>query len=215
MTQGLAIYGGFEGTEVMLDQRDWNTNITILSGDINGDDIADDFDNFRTDNVAHVLWLSGGDNILDGIVITGGQASLDIAPTTTVANLTIENYAPYSGGGCYITSNSEIRNCTFRQCNGRYGAALEADSVAVFVLEDCIFENNNSIEGTAGIGWMDNPIIRNCHFENNDAQFRGSGLSLKFTNGLVEDCTFQNNVCLLYTSPSPRDATLSRMPSSA
>ena len=24
-----------------------------------------------------------------------------------------------------------------------------------------------------------------------------------------------NNVCLLYTSPSPRDATLSRMPSSA
>ena len=26
---------------------------------------------------------------------------------------------------------------------------------------------------------------------------------------------FQRNVCLLYTSPSPRDATLSRMPSSA
>ena len=25
----------------------------------------------------------------------------------------------------------------------------------------------------------------------------------------------QNNACLLYTSPSPRDATLSRMPSSA
>ena len=27
--------------------------------------------------------------------------------------------------------------------------------------------------------------------------------------------TFQPNTCLLYTSPSPRDATLSRMPSSA
>ena len=26
---------------------------------------------------------------------------------------------------------------------------------------------------------------------------------------------FQSNHCLLYTSPSPRDATLSRMPSSA
>ena len=25
----------------------------------------------------------------------------------------------------------------------------------------------------------------------------------------------QNKICLLYTSPSPRDATLSRMPSSA
>ena len=27
--------------------------------------------------------------------------------------------------------------------------------------------------------------------------------------------TFENAACLLYTSPSPRDATLSRMPSSA
>ena len=27
--------------------------------------------------------------------------------------------------------------------------------------------------------------------------------------------TFSNQPCLLYTSPSPRDATLSRMPSSA
>ena len=33
---------------------------------------------------------------------------------------------------------------------------------------------------------------------------------------LVEDAFFRDaNPCLLYTSPSPRDATLSRMPSSA
>ena len=34
----------------------------------------------------------------------------------------------------------------------------------------------------------------------------------------TESCTFdpeRNLICLLYTSPSPRDATLSRMPSSA
>ena len=30
-----------------------------------------------------------------------------------------------------------------------------------------------------------------------------------------EDVTRVNTTCLLYTSPSPRDATLSRMPSSA
>ena len=28
-------------------------------------------------------------------------------------------------------------------------------------------------------------------------------------------CIYSNDTCLLYTSPSPRDATLSRMPSSA
>ena len=32
------------------------------------------------------------------------------------------------------------------------------------------------------------------------------------TDGCFQTCT---NTCLLYTSPSPRDATLSRMPSSA
>ena len=39
----------------------------------------------------------------------------------------------------------------------------------------------------------------------------GSGAILK---GIKQQFT-QGNICLLYTSPSPRDATLSRMPSSA
>ena len=33
-------------------------------------------------------------------------------------------------------------------------------------------------------------------------------------NDIIEG-EIQNSICLLYTSPSPRDATLSRMPSSA
>ena len=33
--------------------------------------------------------------------------------------------------------------------------------------------------------------------------------------GLVKKIKADNTPCLLYTSPSPRDATLSRMPSSA
>ena len=35
------------------------------------------------------------------------------------------------------------------------------------------------------------------------------------SNGVLESSKYQVTVCLLYTSPSPRDATLSRMPSSA
>ena len=40
---------------------------------------------------------------------------------------------------------------------------------------------------------------------------QGSGLGLSISKSLVK----LNGGCLLYTSPSPRDATLSRMPSSA
>ena len=46
----------------------------------------------------------------------------------------------------------------------------------------------------------------------------GSGFSIAFTDLNNGNVTFDENNpngCLLYTSPSPRDATLSRMPSSA
>ena len=38
-------------------------------------------------------------------------------------------------------------------------------------------------------------------------------LYLKVEDGVIKDASFQG--CLLYTSPSPRDGLLSRMPSSA
>ena len=38
--------------------------------------------------------------------------------------------------------------------------------------------------------------------------------TIQLSNGCV-CCTMGADLCLLYTSPSPRDATLSRMPSSA
>uniref|UniRef100_UPI0038920744 choice-of-anchor Q domain-containing protein n=1 Tax=Winogradskyella sp. 4-2091 TaxID=3381659 RepID=UPI0038920744 len=38
LTNNQKIYGGFDGTEVSLSQRDAAVNLTILSGDINGND---------------------------------------------------------------------------------------------------------------------------------------------------------------------------------
>ena len=48
-----------------------------------------------------------------------------------------------------------------------------------------------------------------CVFVNDDITIYWNG-SATYNIYVGED-----NVCLLYTSPSPRDATLSRMPSSA
>lgn len=32
LQDGFAVYGGFDGTETELSQRDWENNVTILSG---------------------------------------------------------------------------------------------------------------------------------------------------------------------------------------
>ena len=64
MENGVAIYGGFVGTETSRDQRnpDPATNGTVLSGD---------------DKDYHVVTASGTDStaILDGFTITGGNAN--------------------------------------------------------------------------------------------------------------------------------------------
>ena len=44
--------------------------------------------------------------------------------------------------------------------------------------------------------------------------FKNKRISIGSQNCYQKD-QFSSNTCLLYTSPSPRDATLSRMPSSA
>ena len=48
-----------------------------------------------------------------------------------------------------------------------------------------------------------------------DIQIEGSGVTVKGPRGQLSDSFNSDIACLLYTSPSPRDGLLSRMPSSA
>ena len=69
LKDGVAVYGGFVGTETQLGQRDWVHHVTTLSGDIGTpDDISD--------NSYHVVTGRGdASTILDGFTITAGNAN--------------------------------------------------------------------------------------------------------------------------------------------
>ena len=84
------------------------------------------------------------------------------------------------------------------------------------------FINNSAISQTGGMHVLyttvrveDNASLT---FTNNTCVVKNGALALLSSNLYLRNntsITFTNNSCLLYTSPSPRDATLSRMPSSA
>jgi hypothetical protein len=67
---GVSIYGGFAGTETALAQRDFVANVTILSGDLAGNDGSSVF----TDNSIHVLngVSAPASAVIDGFTVTGG-----------------------------------------------------------------------------------------------------------------------------------------------
>lgn len=75
LKSGVRLLGGFTGTETSSYQRDPNTNETILSGDLKGDD-GPGFAK-SDENSYHVITATRAesDMVLDGVIITGGNAN--------------------------------------------------------------------------------------------------------------------------------------------
>ncbi|MDM8528872.1 DUF1565 domain-containing protein [Anaerolineales bacterium HSG24] len=69
LVSGVAVYGGFNGTETALAQRDYTNNVTILSGNIGTTGT-------KTDNSYHVL-VGADSATIDGFTVTGGYADAD------------------------------------------------------------------------------------------------------------------------------------------
>ena len=117
---GAALYGGFEGTETLLSERDPSAHPTILSGDIDQNDTTTG----NAYNAYHVLRTASAfdtaTTILDGFTITSGNANGDTASipysdrgggllcnqestSTTLTNCSFQgNSASHDGGGIYI-----------------------------------------------------------------------------------------------------------------
>ena len=83
LQNGLALYGGFDGSETLFSQRSYTTNVTILSGDISQNDttsagiVTDASLQNGNDNTRHVVYASNSDStaILDGFTVTAGRAT--------------------------------------------------------------------------------------------------------------------------------------------
>ncbi|MEW6285758.1 MAG: choice-of-anchor Q domain-containing protein, partial [Chloroflexota bacterium] len=216
---GVAVYGGFLGTETARDQRNPNPANTILSGEI-GDQ------NLLTDNSFHVVTIdnAGAATRLDGFTITRGYVAdadgnpygggIYITNSSPVLNNLIitENRAGNTvgsgGGGVYIDDTDglplitpTISNVTFlNNYSGRGGGLFSQRSSPV--LTNVVFQGNQALAtGGGGANFQTlnatdpaiNPVLTNVSFINNTAT-GGGGMFLGNSTGSLTNVTFSGNV---------------------
>jgi len=183
MKNGVAIYGGFSGTETNLADRNWVSNVTILSGDLLGNDGAN-FTNYA-DNSFHVIFNNNnGLNstaILDGFTISGGNAN------------------EYGGGMYNISSSPSITNCTFTSnYASRFGGGMY-NSYSSPSLSNCNLNSNKAYYYGGGIyNYNSNPGITNCTFNQNSTSYDGGGMYNSYSSPNLTNCIFSTNTVSQY-----------------
>ncbi len=160
ISPNISLYGGFNGTETSLDERNIAVNETILSGDLNQDDPS------TSDNTWHVVTCDHATKgtTIDGFTITAGNAS---------------GSDPHNkGAGIYsLNSQANIRNCTIKNNTATDGSGMYNDGSSLLIV-NCIFLNNSATQNGGGMYNINgaNPSLYNCTFSNNTASTRGNGI---------------------------------------
>jgi len=205
------IFGGFSGNEINLSQRNWNTNITILSGDIG-------VPNNNTDN-CHCVVISAGEvgtARLDGFKITKGYndgrwgttvngvfvsngGGISIARSSLLLiNLLIDsNWSETYGGGILIRgdniSSPILTNIIITQnyaLNGGGIACFEAFPVLTNVL---VVKNRAAVGGGIGM-WFSSPVLTNVTISGNTATSTGAGFFSMSASNLIRNSIIWGNI---------------------
>ena len=209
ITNSNNIYGGFNGTETALSQRNYRTNVTVLSGDLLGNDMsAVDFGTTdKDDNSIHIINIASNNVILDGITITNGYASDLSASFGAVGAAIIKSFSMTE----LTIKNSILKNNISYTTGAIYAGFNGGNGNGSLTIENTIFDNNLATFGSGIYSFSNNNAsvttnITNCLFTNNVSKDRfstqglgGSAMWLKafgiastYDTNII-NCTFANN----------------------
>lgn len=187
---GLAIYGGFAGSETELWQRNPQLHATVLAGDLAANDRTADPGRWL-DNSFHVVTAiaSGHNAVLDGFTITGGRADgpsphdrgaglhIRFANPVLIRCRFVDNHAALDGGAVYATqySHPAFLNCAFElNTAGRHGGAAMHEEYTRPTLANCGFVGNRAVAGGAIHNSLHaNAELVNCTLAGNHAETGG------------------------------------------
>lgn len=198
---GVKVYGGFAGHETSPQEREFQNNKSVLSGDIG--EVAD-----TRDNSTSIVYLRNVDEntLLDGFVITDGTAD----GTGPAADRNRCGAALFiDGSGPQGKSKPTIQNCIFQNNYSRDGGAVYLNGRAgncEAIFKNCQFlKNKADLDGGAVFndGRHDgkaNPEFNNCTFSGNEGNYGGAICNYGGrgeSSPRLQKCVFRDNEAYL------------------
>jgi len=175
LKSGVALYGGFAGTETAREQRNWTVNVTVLDGGQAGRVVT-------APSGATASTRIDGFTIRNGSVsdADGGGIYCDSSSPTITNNTITGNTTSYDGGGIYCYDSSPtIANNTIT------GNTASYDGGGIYCYDSSPTITNNVIDGNDaaddyGYGgaiycWYSSPTIANNTLTGNHAS-QGGGI---------------------------------------
>ncbi|MDI9308737.1 MAG: T9SS type A sorting domain-containing protein [Limnohabitans sp.] len=212
LKNGLTMYGGFNGTETLRGQRNPKNNVTVLSGDVNGNDNSNinPTEVTRQDNLYHIISVRGSASyvLVDGFTIKGGNANGGTLTTGTAS----AQYYHTRGGAIYLNTYTlndyiylKVQNCILEKNSGSdtsvaacyFAGGVNYQNFRLDFDSNIIRDNFSSTNSTlliAGAGaynWNGNSEIKNCLFYNNTSS---SGASCLYFSASTTGGGTQNSI---------------------
>lgn len=183
---GTAVYGGFAGTEAHRADRDPDTRLTVLSGDIDGNDVTnaegvvERVNDLRGRNSFHVVFMDGtagspivASTVLDGLVITAGYADYH----------SMGEHPDQNGGALY--------------CDGA-GVGNECSPLLANLTVTGNRQSRGAIYSGGANGGVSSPILANITFtanSGNGGAMYNDGSEGGTSSPVLSHVTFDGNCC--------------------
>lgn len=158
LKNGVALYGGFSGTETSRGERDWLTNQTVLDGNKSG-------------SVVTVPHGAAASTRIDGFTIRNGKASFgggiycDYSSSPTISNNTIiGNTATYGGGINCSSGSPTISNNTITgnsASSGAGGGVYHYGSSGSATISNNVVSDNSATSSSSGSGGYGGGVFSN------------------------------------------------------
>jgi predicted outer membrane repeat protein len=199
LLDGVALYGGFAGTEAARADRNPATHETTLSGDIGTTGVS-------SDNSFHVVYSSGltSSAVLDGFTVTGGNAN-GVVPETqgggmynnngspTLTNVTFSGNMASYGGGMYNNGSPTLTNVTFSDNTASTSGGGMHNSFSYSTLTNVTFSKNTASAGGGMYNSGSSLILTNVTFSGNSATENGGGMYSFGSYSTLTNVTFSGN----------------------